>query len=88
MLDVADKEKGQRERESVGEVVNCGSDTGVDEVAEHEQVGGEEEDGEEKPAVVEVLVGEDGDEEEGEFFDVEEERGTGEHGGLYEILGR
>lgn len=62
------------------EVVGCGSGAWVDEVAEHEEIGGEEEDGEEQPTVVEVLVGEEGEDDKGGFFEVEEDVGPGEHG--------
>lgn len=61
------------------QVVGGGADARVDEVAEHEEIGGEEEDGEEEPACVEVLVGEEGEEEEGGFFEVEEDRWAGQH---------
>ena len=64
----------------MGEVVGRGTDAGVEEVAEHEEVGSEEEDGEEEPTVVEVLVGEEGEEEEGGFFKFQEEGGAGQHG--------
>ena len=50
--DVAGQEEGEGEGESVGEVVGCGSEADVGEVAEHEEVGSEEEDREEDPAVV------------------------------------
>jgi hypothetical protein len=85
---VADEEESERERESegVGEVVDCGADAGVGQVAEHEEVGCEEEDCEEEPAVVEVLVGEEGGEEESGFFDAEEVGGAAEHAGLYEVV--
>ena len=74
--------------EAVEGYVGCadkGTDAGVEEVAEHEEVGCEEEECEEKPAVVEVLVGEEGEEESG-FFDAEEGGGAGEHAGLYEVV--
>lgn len=79
MLDVAGQQEGEWEGQGVGEVIDCGAEPGVDEVAEHEEVGGEEEECEEEPACVEVLVGEEGEDEEGSFFDVEEDRGAGEH---------
>jgi len=79
VLEVADEEEGEREGEGVGEVVDCGAEVDVDEVAEHEEVGCEEEDCEEKPAVVEVLVGEEDDGEEDGFFAAEEEGGAGQH---------
>src|ERR1700748_2056611 len=56
VLDVAGEEKSERGSEGVGEVVGGGSDARVDEVAEHKEVGGEEEDGEEEPACAEMLV--------------------------------
>ena len=87
VLDVAGEQEDEREGEGVGEVVDGGADAGVDEVAEHEEVGREEEDGEEEPAAVEVLVGEEGEGEEDGFFDAEEEGGAGQHGGLYGIVG-
>jgi hypothetical protein len=61
------------------EVVSCCSKANVGQVSEHEEVGSEEEDGEERPAVVEMLVGEDGEDEEGGFLDSEEDGRLGEH---------
>ena len=63
----------------MGEVVSCGADAGVDEVAEHEEVGSEEEEREEEPAVVEMLVGEDGEGEDDGFFGAEKDGGAGQH---------
>jgi hypothetical protein len=71
-----DEKEKDGEEESVGEVVDGGSDAWVCEVAEHEEVWSEEEDGEEQPTEVEVLVEEDGGQEEGGFFYTEELRGT------------
>jgi hypothetical protein len=62
VLDVAGQEKCEREGEGVGEVVEGGAGADVEEIAEHEEVGREEEDCEEQPAVVEVLIGEEGEE--------------------------
>ena len=71
----------------MGEIVGGGSGAGVEEVTEHEEVGGEEEDGEEEPAVVEVLVGEEGEDEEGRLLGVEEGGGAGEHGSFIRVFG-
>jgi hypothetical protein len=79
VLNVTGEEEGQREGQGVDEVVGRGAEAWVDEVGEHEEVGGEEEDCEEEPTVVEVLVGEDGEGEEEGFFDVQEDGGAGEH---------
>jgi hypothetical protein len=79
VLDIAGQEKNKGKSKGVGEVVGGGSDEWIDEVAEHGEVGSEEEDGEEKPAGVEVVVGEEGEEEESGFFDVEEGGGAGQH---------
>ena len=49
------------------------------EVAEHEEIRREEEDCEEKPAVVEVVVGVEGCGEEGGFFEAQEDWRSGEH---------
>jgi hypothetical protein len=76
---VTGDQKGERKGKGVGEVVGCGADAGVDEVAEHEKVGSEEEEREEEPAVVEMLVGEDGEGEENGFFSAEKDGGAGEH---------
>jgi hypothetical protein len=84
--DVADEEESEREGEGVGEVVDCGAEADVDEVAEHEEVGCEEKDGEEAPTVVEMVVGEEGGDEDGSFF-AEEGGGAGQHHGLYGIVG-
>jgi len=67
----------------VYEVVSCGSEANVCQVAEHEEVGSEKEEGEERPAVVEMLVGDDGEDEEGGFLDSEEDRRLGEHRRFY-----
>ena len=64
----------------MGEIVGCGSDAGVEEIAEHEEVGREEEDGEEKPTGVEVPVGEEGESEDDGFFDAKEDGRASEHG--------
>jgi hypothetical protein len=76
---VADEEESEREGEGVGEVVDCGAEADVGEIAEHEEVRGEEEDCEEEPAVVEALVGEEGEQEEDGFFGAEEGGGAGQH---------
>ena len=67
----------------MNEVVSCGSKANVGQVAEHKEVGSEEEDGEERPAVVEMLVGDDGENEEGGLLDSEEDRWLGEHRRFY-----
>ena len=59
----------------MGEVVGYGADAGVDEVAEHEEVWSEEE----EPAVVKMLVGEDGEGEENGLFSAEKNGGAGQH---------
>jgi hypothetical protein len=87
MLDVAGEEESEGKSQGVGEVVGGRSDTWVDEVAEHEEVGREEEDGEEEPACVEMPVGEEGEDEEGGFFDAEEDGGAGEHEMFIRVLG-
>ena len=79
VLGVTDEQEGQSEGEGVGEVVGCGADAGVDEVTEHEEVGREEEEREEEPAVVEMLVGEDGEGEDDGFFGAEKDGGAGQH---------
>ena len=71
-------EESERDEERVAEVVQGGSDAGVEEIAEHEEVRREEEDGEEEPAEVQVSVEQDGCGEDGEFFDAEEDGGAGE----------
>ncbi len=61
-----EREDDERGGVGVGEVVEGGSYARIDEVAEHEEVGGEEEDGEEKPGEVEMGVEQqDSDEEDG-----------------------
>jgi hypothetical protein len=82
--DVAGEEEREREGYGVNEVVGCGADADVDEVTEHEEVRCEEEEDEEKPAVMEMLVGEEGECEDGGFFDSEEGGGL-EHDSLYGI---
>jgi hypothetical protein len=79
VLKEADEEESEGEGEGVGEVVGCGAEADVDEIAEHEEVGCQEEDCEKEPAVVEVLVDEEGEEEEDGFFGAEEEGGAGQH---------
>ena len=59
----------------MGEVVGYRADAGVDEVAEHEEVWSEEE----EPAVVKMLVGEDGEGEDDCFFSSEKDGGAGQH---------
>ena len=86
VLNVADEQKGERECERVDEVVEGSADANIEEVAEHGEVWREEEKCEEEPAVVEVLVGEEGEEEEDGFFDVEEHGGSGQHSDLYEFV--
>ena len=80
MGDVADDQESEWEGEGVGEVVEAGADALVEQVAEHEEVWGEEEDGEEEPTRVEMMVGVEGEGEEGGFFEFQEEGGAGEHG--------
>ena len=63
----------------MGEVVGYRADAGVDEVAEHEEVWREEQEGEEEPSVVEMLVGEDGEGEDDCFFSSEKDGGAGQH---------
>lgn len=87
MLDVAGEEEAERKGEGVDEVVGGGAGADVEEVAEHEEVGREEEDGEEEPAVVQVLVGEDGEDEEDGFFYAEQGGGAGEHGSFIRVFG-
>lgn len=72
----------------MGKVVGCGADVWGDEVADHEEVRREEEDGEEDPVPVEVVVGVEGEGEEGGFFDSEEEGGAGEHELFIRVLWR
>jgi hypothetical protein len=79
VLEIADEEESEREVESVGEVVGCGAEADVGEIAEHEEVWCQEEDCEKEPAVVEVLVDEEGEEEEDGIFGAEEEGGAGQH---------
>ena len=55
------------------QVVQGGAETRVGEVAEHEEIGGEEEDGEERPAKEERMVDREGDEQEGGVVELEEE---------------
>lgn len=71
----------------MGEVVEGRAGALAVEVAEHEEVGGEEEDGEEEPACVEMMVGEEGEGEEGGFFDAEKSGWPGEHGLVIRVLG-
>ena len=78
--EVACEQEGEWEGEGVGEVVGCRAQANVDEVAEHEEIGREEEDREEEPAEVEMLVGVKSEGEEGGFFEAEEDGGAGEHG--------
>ena len=61
------------------EVVECGAEARVREVADHEEVGREEEDGEQRPTVVQMMVGDDGTGQKESFFDAEQESGLGEH---------
>ena len=70
--EVADEKQCQREGEGVDQVVGCGSKADVDYVTEHEEVGSEGEDGREEPTVVEMLLGEDGEDEDGGFFNLQE----------------
>ena len=70
-LEGDEKEKDGQE-EVVGKVVGGCSDARVGEVAEHEEVWSEEEEGEEEPAEMVVLVEQDRGEQESGFFDAEE----------------
>jgi len=79
VFDVARKQEEKREGDGVYEVVHGGAEADVGQEAEHGEVRGEEEDGEEEPAVVEVLVGEDGEDDESGFFKVEEDAWLREH---------
>jgi hypothetical protein len=87
LLDEAGEEEDEREGQGVSEVVGGGSNAGVEEVTEHEKVGGEEEDCEEEPARVEVLVGEEGEDEDEGFFGAEEDRRAGQHGLFIRVPG-
>ena len=88
MLQVTDEQNGERKAERVDEVVEGSADADVDQVAEHGEVGGEEEDCEEEPAVVEMLVGEEGEKEKNGFFDVEEDGRSGQHSDYTDLRGR
>ena len=59
--EIASEEKGDGEPEGVDEVVGCCACAWIHQKAEHEEIGSEEEYGEEDPAVVEMLVEEDGE---------------------------
>lgn len=63
----------------MGEVIDRCAEARADKVASHEEIWSEEEDGEEKPAVVQVLVEEEGDQEETGFFDAEQDGWAGQH---------
>jgi hypothetical protein len=77
--EIACEEKGDGEPEGVSEVISCGAEARVDQVAGHEEIRSQEEDCEEQPAVVQVLVEEeDGGEKEG-FFDAEKDGWAGQH---------
>jgi hypothetical protein len=58
--EVCDGEQDARRDVSVGEIIGCCSGADVAEIAEHEQVGSEKEDGEQEPAGVKLVVKEDG----------------------------
>jgi hypothetical protein len=77
---IAGEQEDERKREGVDEIVKRGPEARVHEVAKHEEVGREKEDGEESPAVVQALIGEDGDGQEDGLFDTEQHGWAGEDG--------
>ena len=83
MEKIADEQESEWECEGVDEVVEGGSELRVEEVAEHGEVGYEQEDGEDEPAAVQVLPGEEGEGEKESFFEVEEAGRAGQHGSFY-----
>jgi len=64
---------------SVGEIVESGAEADVAEIAQQEQVGREEEDGEEKPTGVELVIEEDAQGENDCAFEVEQNPRVSEH---------
>ena len=77
--EISCEQESQGKREGVDEIVERGSEARVQEVADHEEVWSEEEDGEEKPAIVQVLVSEDGEGQEDGLFDAEQGGWAGQH---------
>ena len=57
---ITGEQESQGKCEGVDEIVEDGSEARVQEIADHEEVWSEKQDGEEKPAVVQVLIGDDG----------------------------
>ena len=58
--EVGDGEQDGGSEVSVGEIIDSCSDANIGEIAEHEEVGREKEDGEEEPAGVDLMIEEDG----------------------------
>jgi len=59
--------------EGVREIIESSADAYVCQVAKHEEVGCEEEDGEEEPTGVELVIDEDAQEENDGAFEMEKE---------------
>ena len=64
---------------SVGGIVENGAETRVGEIAEHEDVRGEEQDGEKKPAGVGQVIKPGTESEDGGTFEMEKKSGSGKH---------
>jgi hypothetical protein len=74
---VAGEQESEGKREGVDEIVERSPEARVQEIASHEEVGREKEDGEESPAVVQALIGEDGDGQEDGLLDAEQDGWAG-----------
>jgi len=79
MWAIGDCEQKKGHAVGVSEVVDGGASSWIDEVAEHKDVWCEEEDGEEEPAELEMVVEENDSDEEADVFELEKDGGAGEH---------
>jgi hypothetical protein len=71
--EVGDGEQDPRSEISVGKIIDSGADADVGEIAEHEEVWRQEEDGEEEPVRVQLVIEEDSYDEDCGAFEMEEE---------------
>ena len=77
--EVGDGEQDGWSEVGVGKIIKGGTEVDVREIAEHEEVWREQEDGEEEPAGVELVVEENAQRENDCAFEMEEDSGFGEH---------
>jgi len=77
--EVGDGEQDRQGEISVREIVESGADASVGEIAEHEDVGREEKDGEEQPTRVKLVEEENAQCENERAFEMKENSGFSKH---------